>query len=348
MSDGTKIEWTDATVNAINGCMVVSPGCANCYAMKQAHRFPVRQGLSRPTNGGMVWTGEVRFAEKVLEQVLRWQRPRRIFWNAHGDTFYERVPDDWIDRCFAVMALTPHHTHQVLTKRPERMRAYCDGITSYSGASRVAAHIERLAGGVKAREFLAQQANLSYVPNVWLGTSVEDQKRAEERVPILLDTPAAVRWLSCEPLLGPVDLTNILVEHPALGQHAPAYLDALVGEAFDAGASSIYRDAKIDWVVVGGESGPGSRPMHPAWVREVRDACERARTAFHFKQWGDWRWFEAADLLARADAGQSQPKRDLVYERPDSRSGLMVDVWRIGKREAGRLLDGVSYDGYPA
>lgn len=116
MSDGTKIEWTDATANVINGCRLRSPGCKRCYAMGQAHRFDVRRGLTQKTKGGMVWTGEVRFNEKALQQVLHWNRPRKIFWNAHGDMFHENVPEEWIDRCFAVMALTPQ-PHQDARQR---------------------------------------------------------------------------------------------------------------------------------------------------------------------------------------------------------------------------------------
>src|SRR5688572_20003260 len=124
MADGTKIEWADATLNYVNGCSLESPGCTNCYAMKQAHRFPVRQGLTVKTKGGMVWTGEVRENPRALEQALAWKRGRAIFWNAHGDLFHPKVPDAWIDRQFAAMALTPQHRHMILTKRSARMREY--------------------------------------------------------------------------------------------------------------------------------------------------------------------------------------------------------------------------------
>ena len=141
MADNTKIEWADATVNYVNGCSVVSPGCTNCYAMRLAgtrmKTHPTRAGLTRESKAGPVWTGEVRAHEPALQQVLAWKKPRRIFWNAHGDLFHPNVPDEWIDRQFAVMALTPQHTHMVLTKRPERMRDYVSAIRR---------HVSRLAG----------------------------------------------------------------------------------------------------------------------------------------------------------------------------------------------------------
>jgi protein gp37 len=128
MADGTKIEWTDATVNAINGCSVISPGCTNCYAMRLAgtrlKHHPSRVGLTIDSKAGPVWNGEVRLNEDQLLQPLRWTKPRQIFWNAHGDMFHPSVPKEWIDRCFAVMAMTPQHIHQVLTKRADRMRTH--------------------------------------------------------------------------------------------------------------------------------------------------------------------------------------------------------------------------------
>lgn len=255
MSDGSKIEWTDATWNVINGCSVVSPGCKHCYAMKQAHRFPIRQGLTERTAGGMVWTGDVRFHEPFLDMPLRWKRPRRIFVCAHGDLFHEKVPDEWIDRVFAVMALAPQHQFQVLTKRPERARVYLTSLVRRTlildGQTRPASPLWNKITEPALREALDKRP----LSNVWLGTSVEDQKRADERIPELLASPAAIRWLSCEPLLGPIQLRGWLVPDPG-----------------------------IDWVVVGGESGPGARPMHSDWVRAIRDQCEHDKVPFFCKQ----------------------------------------------------------------
>ncbi|MBA4162598.1 MAG: phage Gp37/Gp68 family protein, partial [Novosphingobium sp.] len=253
MADGTHIEWTDATWNPITGCSLASPGCTNCYAMHLAgtrlKNEAKRAGLTREVNGNHVWTGEVRFNEAELLAPLRWKRPRMIFVCAHGDLFHESVPSWWLDRIFAVMALCPQHTFQVLTKRADRMRVYLTlgrhieiqqqtrglGLHELDRRERMESHVQRGA--------------LLPLPNVWLGVSVEDQQRADERIPDLLATPAAVRWISAEPLLGPVDLTNISGAEKSREYGSPVH-----------GWSAIWRNngigrACLDWVVVGGESG---------------------------------------------------------------------------------------------
>lgn len=307
MADHTKIEWTDATWNAITGCSVVSPGCTNCYAMRLAgtrlQHHPSRAGLTRDTKAGPVWTGEVRLNEDWLAQPISWRRPRKVFVCAHGDLFAEGVPDEWIDRVFAAMALAPHHIFQVLTKRPERMREYL----SRNDVSLLDRWSKAFAPGTFRMSSYELMARLSPfttpehralyhaaypvfpLPNVWLGVSVEDQRRADERIPILLDTPAAVRWISAEPLLGPVDLRNIVV-----GDRI--WLDALTGaHRSQSGPGPVNqvladlptlppRRAGLNWCVVGGESGPGARPMHPEWARSLRDQCAAARVPFFMKQ----------------------------------------------------------------
>lgn len=257
MAETSKIEWTDATWSPITGCSVVSPGCANCYAMRLAgtrlQHHPSRAGLTQPSKAGPVWTGEVRLNEDWLAQPLRWTRPRRIFVCAHGDLFHEAVPDAWIDKVFAIMALAPQHTFQVLTKRSARMRAYITGLH------------ERPRYLQLDKDWLVWSPYEGGWPTyVWLGVSAEDQPRADERIPDLLATPAAVRFLSAEPLLGPIDLASPLRE---------ALLDNLV-----AGRPTTV----LDWVIVGGENGP--RPMHPDWARRIRDDCAATGTAFFMKQ----------------------------------------------------------------
>jgi protein gp37 len=384
VSDGTKIEWTDATWNVVNGCTVVSPGCAKCYAMKQAHRFPVRQGLTRHSPSGMTWTGEVRFNEAVLDQPLRWKRPRRIFVCAHGDLFHDKVPDEWIDRVFAVMALAPQHTFQVLTKRPERMRDYVRSRVALQGniggcAVGLALQMgKQVFGGVtttyparsaEARELVVERVH-NILPNVWLGTSVEDQQRADERIPILLDTPAAVRWVSMEPLLGPVDLT--WVAQP--DEEREGVIDALLGCDWIDGmgigieyrptrpghegrvmtrrvvssSDMILAGRKIDWVVAGGESGPGARPMHPTWVRSIRDQCRDAQVPLMFKQWGEYAPVDLRHVAPTDEEGGRVCRIVKVSSDPRSMHGKIVDMDRVGKRAAGRMLDGVQHDGYPA
>lgn len=336
MADGTAIEWSDATWNIVTGCSVKSPGCTNCYAMRLAgtrmKHHPSRTGLTRDSNAGPVWTGEVRFNEQWLDQPLHWTRPRKIFVCAHGDLFHEAVPNEWIDRVFAVMGLRPWHVFQLLTKRPERMRAWFEqGLLK----SRIAARLSELNPSF---DFTAFQWPL---PNVWLGTSVEDQARADERIPHLLATPAAVRWLSCEPLL-----EEVLFD--------PCVL------------------ARIDWLVAGGESGPGARPLHPDWARSLRDQCAAAGVPFLFKQWGEWapvcemseeaidacyhlaperdpeatRRRKVDQLVLHAD-GQRFDGR-AMFERPAFEQGsCAMTMMAIGKARAGRMLDGVLHDAMP-
>ncbi len=347
MADNTKIEWADATVNYLNGCSVISAGCTNCYAMRLAgtrmKHHPSRAGLTMDTKAGPVWTGETRANEKALLDPLGWKRPRRIFWNAHGDLFHESVPDAVIDRQWAVMALTPQHTHMVLTKRPERMREYASGWLQRRSELALADlglpgrtdDLLRLAsaGGAAAMDALDFHHPL---PNVWLGISVEDQRAADERIPHLLATPAAVRFLSCEPLLGPVDLRNVDY-YPFLDSFAPrenpadpnwpqCVYDTLAGHM--KGPDDIGLP-KLDWVIAGGESGPGARPMHPDWARSLRDQCAAAGVAFHFKQWGEW-----------GRVADQRPAPDHLPQDADT-------LTRCGKARAGRLLDGRTHDEFP-
>lgn len=358
MADKTKIEWADATLNYVSGCSVVSPGCTNCYAMRAGGRnLPGHPstGLTKPTKAGHVWTGEVRANDKALMQALAWKRPRRIFWNAHGDLFHENVPDAWIDRQFAVMALTPQHIHMVLTKRPERMREYC--ISRFGGWGE-----PHLADAIEAINGFKKDGGGEWgepLPNVWLGTSVEDQTRADERIPHLLATPAAVRFLSCEPLLGPVDLTMLDARPSEAGEQESSglrWVDALTGDYADGeghiGDIWCHDRPGIDWVIVGGESGPDARPMHPGWVRSLRDQCAEANVPFHFKQWGEWMPVTYFDGIGetydyRFDDGSGRTVGE-VSRRAVIKNYHDHDFARIGKRRAGRMLDGVTHDGVPA
>jgi protein gp37 len=257
----TTIEWTNKTWNPVRGCSIVSPGCTNCYAMKQAHRFSgdggAYEGLTQLTKGGPVWTGKVRCVPELLDDPLRWRKPKRVFVNSMGDLFHEDVPDSFIDAVFGVMAITTRHSYQVLTKRPQRMLEYFRRLK----ASVLFSFPERITdASVAARARTKDKGYDNCGPlwpleNVWLGVSVEDQARADERIPLLLQVPAAVRWISAEPLLGPVN--------PRMG--------------------SVHNNG-IDWVVVGGESGHGARGMEYQWALSLRDQCEAAGVAFFMKQ----------------------------------------------------------------
>lgn len=336
MADHTKIEWTEATWNPITGCSVTSPGCTNCYAMKLAgtrlRHHESRKGLTVITKAGPVWTGEVRFNERWLDQPLRWKGPRMIFVCAHGDLFHEDVPDEWIDRVFAVMALAPQHVFQVLTKRSARMREYITTIETEPHENTV----RRMVAAWPSGWPIPEEYMLVNGPNIWLGVSVEDQARANERLPDLLATPASVRWLSCEPLLESVDLHRWL---RGLEAGNPAECQCGHGHGFTrcpntgsiaqhcyhlscdcAGFRKVPGGDGLHWVVAGGESGPGARPMQLAWARVLRDQCAAAGVPFFFKQWGNHRPVD------------------------DGEAGYMVPC---SKAEAGRHLDGVLHDAFP-
>lgn len=260
MSTNSSIEWTDMTWNPLAGCTPASEGCRNCYAAALAYRLE-RMGQAKYTgtarktrnDGRAVFTGRINLDERALEQPYHWRTPRKVFVNSMSDLFHEAVPVEFIGRVWSVMLSTPQHIYQVLTKRPARM----------------ADVVARLV--IEGRD-----KGLREPTNIWCGTSVEDQQAANARIPQLLRVPAAVRFLSCEPLLGPVDL----------GRACPCgyYCDETVGHVDHAFWSKI--DPGIQWVIVGGESGPRRRPFDPAWARDLRDQCQRAQVAFFMKQLG--------------------------------------------------------------
>jgi protein gp37 len=307
MADNTGIEWTDATWNPVTGCDEVSPGCDHCYAKTLAERF-------RGTPGHYFENGfDVQLRPERLDQPLRWKRPRMIFVNSMSDLFHKDIPDEFIARVFAVMALAPQHTFQVLTKRHGRMRSLLSD-REFPGAV-LRARDQYDTSLAPARQ--KPRATFLNWPlsNVWLGVSVEDQARANLRIPALFDTPAAVRWISAEPLLGPVDLSEVWWARPN-------------GMSFS---------TALNWVVVGGESGRGARPMQPAWARSLRDQCASAGVPFLFKQWGEW----APHYMLRAHSAGGPAVREEYFD------GTGVRMDRVGKKAAGRVLDGVTHDGYP-
>lgn len=517
----TNIEWTqtknpDGTItkgeswNPIRGCSRVSKGCEQCYAEKLAYRFNgpglPYEGLTRMTSNGPRWTGKIKLVPDLLEQPLRWKRPRKIFVASMSDPNHDEISDEFRDKILAIISLTPHHTYQWLTKRAKNMKEYFSDpqlpfriqkcvdeiivnkncgievwrdISGYKNLYQVSSHgrVRRIGedrmGRIKNQESLKpRQHNNGYLsvclskdskikewlvhrlvlttfrglpgkgeesrhmngnrkdnrlsnllwgtradnmadaarhgtagswmksnstltkeqvseirrrrsngekldniakdmgsnrqqisavalnkifkpakiqwplPNLWLGVSVEDQPTANERIPLLLQTPAAVRWISVEPLLGPIDLTSYL-----WGATSPC--DEFCPQDEDCHCG--YRTRKenglptIDWAVVGGESGPKARPMHPAWARRIRDQCVTAGTPFLFKQWGAW---EPVDLdmsegitdwmIVDKSGGIDIPD----YRTPCNKAGE-VAMRKAGKKMAGRLLDGELWDQYP-
>lgn len=289
MADKTKIEWTDATWNPIRGCTRVSEGCRNCYAEGVARRFNgvglAYEGLINITTGA--WNGNIRFVEPHLLDPLKWKEPRRIFVNSMSDLFHENVTDEMRDKIFAVMAMAPQHAFQILTKRPERMLKYFRSFKGKGAEKRgfdtcawVGENIKNAPMGFPADLALIPLG----LPNVWLGVSVENQKEANKRIPLLMQTPAAVRFLSCEPLLGALDLTRIMREEEDEGW---IFCDNVL-QGFRANKCGGHTDKRwaIDWVIAGGESGPKARPCDIQWIRHLVSQCESQHVPIFVKQLG--------------------------------------------------------------
>lgn len=304
----SKIEWTDATWNPIVGCAKVSAGCKNCYAESQAARVvriqrggPYMQVID--AESGRRWNGNAVFLPERLGAPLHWRRPRRVFVNSMSDLFHEGVTFDEIAAICGVMATTPTHTYQVLTKRPERMLeffAWMDGWKSLDGRRCPRAGVcLSIAHDMGAAVFVDVLSDRWPLPNVWLGVSVEDQAAADKRIPLLLKCPAALRFLSVEPLLGPVDLTAALSVVDRHGEPS--------GPRCNADGSPA-----IGWVIVGGESGPGARPCHVAWVREIVGQCKEAGVPVFVKQLG---------------AAASDPVNGLASWRLRDRKGGDMSEW---------------------
>lgn len=351
MADKSKIEWTDATWNPIRGCTRVSEGCRNCYAERTAARF---RGPGQPYEGLVTlarepgeeskgdprWTGAIQVVPQLADQPLRWKRPRRIFVNSMSDLFHEKVSTYWIDVIFAVMAFCPRHTFQILTKRPGVALNY---LKTTGVRSRILNLAYEAMGHYPKYKHGGVMNSIFPLPNVWLGVSVEDQKTADERIPLLLQTPAAVRWVSYEPALGPVDFTKYLTS---------GWKDIITGKWYPHHPKSetLEQDVPIlDWLVAGGESGPGARPAHPDWFRSVRDQCQAAGVPFFFKQWGEWLPIDQFPKDEKGDpVDPAHPRR--MYQGLDlyatQKCGFVRCV-RVGKKLAGHLLDGETWQQFP-
>lgn len=323
----TKIEWTDRTWNPTTGCNKVSQGCKNCYAQKQHARLQ-HMHPGKYTKG---FTEGVQLHADVLRAPLTWKKPARVFVNSMSDLFHADVPFEFILRVFSIMALTPRHTYQILTKRPERMKEFFDIINNPAHHRNAKEKLQ-----INAHPYLLEWNSFEWpLPNVWLGTSVENQEEACKRIPFLIKVPAAVRFLSCEPLLGPLDLTF-------LRQTSVSGIDALSNHPIGSPDKPF-----IDWVIAGGESGPGARPMHPDWVRSLRDQCAGANVPFFFKQWGHYR-----PAIFQSEGVGYRHKLFLTIEGAARlTSSLITDkevlMLKIGKSKSGNLLDGKQYLNFP-
>ena len=304
----TKIEWTDEVWNPVTGCNKVSQGCKNCYAETLAKRF---------------WD-ERKFTDVIChgDRLLlpyKFKRGSRVFVNSMSDLFHEDVPFEFIRNVMNTIHMNSTLTFQILTKRPQRMVEFFKWLNN---------------------------SNLAVnFPNMWLGVSVENQATADERIPLLLQVPAAVHFLSCEPLLGEVNLTKIDCGDDSFN-------DCLANQSY------FYQKNKkiflwdttnlsngIKWVIVGGESGHGARPMHPDWVRNIKYQCEAANVPFFFKQWGEW----YPIYVSNSDTSIRKENKKLYQYHFETEQ--KEDKWqvmqRIGKKQAGAELDGVEYKCFP-
>jgi len=286
----TKIEWADKVWNPVTGCTPISEGCQNCYAERMSKRLAGRCGYSKED------PFQVKLHPDRLEEPFRWKKPSRIFVCSMGDLFHDDVPRDYLRMVWSVMLEAERHTFMILTKRAYPMSYLVGGCEEMSAAS-----------------------------NIWLGVSVENQRTADLRIPFLLKTKAAaVRFVSVEPMLGPVDIEKYL---PPTGS-APIYpwhkLESDKGGPW------------LDWVICGGETGPGARPMHPDWVRSLREQCQEAGVPFFFKSWGEW-------------VAPSQMPSSTYREIEDFGKGIGIsdNPRGVGKKRSGRLLDGQEWNEMP-
>jgi len=313
----TKIEWTEYSWNPVTGCTPISEGCQNCYAKRMANRLRGRCGY--PADEPF----KVTLHEDRLGEPLRWKKPRRVFVCSMGDLFHPDVPFDYITQVFDVMCSwrwpnkeaersgdeslleDPEHTFIALTKRPKRVLDWLWWLGEYwPGDSPV--NINLTAEG-------------HFGEHVWLGVTAENQQRADERIPILLQIPAAVRFISVEPMLGPVDLAG----------HLELKGPRRTGDGF----TYFWVAPKLDWVIYGGETGPGARPMHPDWARSIRDQCQNAGVPSFYKSGGEW---------LHETQGIDFHEGHKYYVWPDESMSF-----RVGKKNAGRLLDGRTWDEMP-
>lgn len=322
----TTIEWTDFSFNPWIGCTKVSPACDNCYAEAFAKRCGgPRWGNREPRRrtSPRNWSGPLRWNREAAAAGTRY----RVFCASLADVFDTEVPDEWRDDLFELVGRTPGLDWLLLTKRPKAARDYLSARHAYSKP----------------------------LPNVWLGATVENQKMADLRVPPLLDAPAAKRFLSMEPLLGPVDLSRFTMRAGDGGSYGYWPMLRAVDPWMEGQSVEDLGDPSnpgIDWVIVGGESGGGARPMHPDWARDIRDQCRKAGVPYLFKQWGEWtpgenvsRAHGTARTASWFDGGWVFDSENLA--RLDGHADDAPDLYRIGKKAAGRTLDGETHDAFP-
>ena len=383
MADRTAIEWTDATWPIVQGCDPVTHGCTHCYVpsilWRHAHNpdpkisTPV-VGLAEKHKGKVRFTGKVALREDRLDWPLRWRRSRRIFVPSHGDPFHKAVPDSFIAEIYAVMICAVHangHTFQVLTKRSDRARTlladegFWDEVDAFV-AGIIAERVDPLhRRSDDLRATVDRYGPDNPPPGIWLGVSIEDQATADARIPLLLDTPAAVRFVSAEPLLGPIDFGRFMprVHHHPNNDLSTPENRAAIGAIIHAATRQL--GPCLDWIIVGGESGDRARPMSAAWARSIRDEAEAAGVPFLFKQWGSW--IDADHWLAQlaphqmrilVDGAPWRPAQPLNFSDAEILAKATgnrrfihhsdgASMIQVGKAAAGRLLDGREWSEFP-
>lgn len=353
MATNTKIEWADASINPLVGCSKISPACDNCYAERMAarmvHNPAVAQRYAGTVDAHGKWTGQINvLPNELLEKARRMRRPRRIFVGSMSDMFHPHVPDGHIARIFTQMAMVGHHTYMLLTKRPDRMREL---LSRHDMQDAVRCTLQRW----RDEADLPPQDFWWPLPNVWLGTTVEDQAHMH-RVVDLMGTPAALHYLSYEPALGAIDPTRIPVGMVDDGD----VLNALTGTEYLGDAA--YTVPRLDWIIAGGETGPGARAAHPDWFRSLRDQCKAHDVPYFFKSWGEWLPAPERQFNSFQYPHQGYLSPDLPYDELPGPSGANGEgVWgpekliaagcahvvRVGKARSGRLLDGVEHNAIP-
>lgn len=347
MATNTRIEWADASINPLVGCSKVSPACDHCYAERMAarmvHNPAVAQRYAGTVDAHGKWTGKINLRSSEMEKTLRWRKPQRIFVGSMSDLFHPSVPDEHLDEVFAcilashTLANCANHTFMLLTKRPDRMREYLSAGPSTlierwakAGDGWIILDNEDVCFSETIESIVSWGPQLDYkpwaytyqlfpLPNVWLGTTVEDQARADERVPELLATPGALHFVSCEPLLGSVDLSQWLQE--ILHEDEVGVENGNQTLPMELGMPCMHDPwiFGLRWIIAGGETGPGARPAHPDWFRSLRDQCKAHDVPFFFKSFG----------------------------RTEDTHGDWPCA-KMGKSRSGRLLDGVEHNAIPA
>lgn len=340
---GTSIQWTDETWNPVTGCTKVSQGCKNCYAddVHTKRHIAFQEGKLQAIPQYAHPFSTIQLHPERLEDPAHWRRPRKIFVNSMSDLFHEGVPDEFIWRIFQNMTgSAKHHTFQILTKRPERMHQLLnqpkkcpEGWVTHNGNSPVAYGGD---GIVLGGEWP--------LPNVWLGVTAENQKTFDERVKLLRGTPAIVRFLSCEPLLGPIDL-----KFPTIYESLQVSKPEITRQQIR--AQSLNPEAicghGIHWVICGGESGSDARPMHPDWARSLRDQCMRAGVPFFFKQWGQWSPVPPANIRNTEWGTLELDGKYTSHTTPAEYEATWSLVFKRSPKANGEELDGRLHQAFP-